>query len=49
MIDEQLDRVRHRDEYIFDREKRNFHKKVVQINFNHIDDNINGVFELNPD
>jgi hypothetical protein len=44
LLDEHLEKVRHRDEFFFESAKKS--KPPVVINFNHNEDDINGVFEV---
>ncbi len=44
LLDEHLEKVRRRDEYFF--ESKSKPKMVQTINFNHNEDDINGVFEI---
>lgn len=44
LLDEHLEKVRRRDEYYFDVKSKP--KQVETVNFNHNEDDINGVFEL---
>lgn len=48
-LDDRLQKERFRDEYFFMQKQRDAERRQVhKINFNHTEDNINGVFELNP-
>lgn len=48
LLDDHLERVRHKDEFFFERKQKESSGKapVTSINFNHNEDNINGVFEV---
>jgi hypothetical protein len=48
LLDDHLEKVRHKDEFFFERKLKEASGKapVQSINFNHNEDNINGVFEV---
>ena len=48
LLDDHLERVRHKDEFFFERKQKESSGKapVTSINFNHNEDNINGIFEV---